>query len=355
MLLHQRLKRLLIVAIHLLVWLVVVFMILPVPVGLGQFRMDIFAPADTLWFFLYGSLLNAIMVYTYAHLALPRYLRKPSWLYLLLINLVYLGAFVLVESLVDTSYMQAVYALRGYAKYPYPLYEWLEANLAITGAFMVAANLYGFTYGWFRSRESQQEMERAKLSAELQALKHQINPHFLFNVLNGLYGLAFKHDDEPTAEGIAKLSQLMRYMLYDSNSSRVPLQREIAYLEDYIDLQRLRLSDQVQIDLVVHGQVSGKEIAPMILIPFVENAFKHGISTVHPTTIRIELALAEQVLRLRVRNPIHPSHPGRDSQVAGGIGLPNVRQRLAILYPKAHQLDIFEANGIYEVNLTIAL
>jgi hypothetical protein len=337
------------------VWGVLVFLISPAPLGLGQFRVGIFAPEDTLWFFLYGALLNAVMVYTYAHLALPRYLGHPSWGYLLGINLMYWLGFVLVESLMDTAYMETIYRLRSYPKHPYTLMEWAQANLVITGGFMLAANLYGFTYGWFMSREQQRELAQAKLQAELQSLKHQINPHFLFNVLNGLYGLAFRHDDEPTAEGIAKLSQLMRYMLYDSNSNRVPLQREIAYLEDYIALQRLRLSEQVTIEFGVHGQVAGKEIAPMILIPFVENAFKHGISTVYASLIHIDLTLTDETLRFQVRNPIHPSNLGQPHQVPGGIGLQNVRQRLALLYPQGHQLDILESNGIYDVRLAIGL
>jgi hypothetical protein len=353
--LHHRLQRLLFVAVHVLMWSVIMFLISPPPIGLGQLRMEYFAQADLGWFLLYGTLLNAIMVYSYAHLALPRYLRHPSRSYLILINLAYLLVFVLVESLLDHWYMHEIYRLKAYPKHPYPFLAWVEANLVITGGFMLAANLYGFAFGWFKSREQQQAMERAKLSAELQALKHQINPHFLFNVLNGLYGLAFKNEDEPTAEGIARLSQLMRYMLYDSNGNRVPLQREITYLEDYIALQRLRLSEHIEIKLTIHGQVSGKEIAPMILIPFVENAFKHGVSTIHTTQILIELALADQVLRFRVRNPVHPGSAPRHGDPAGGIGLQNVAQRLKIIYPKAHKLDILRVNGIYEVTLTIAL
>ena len=220
---------------------------------------------------------------------------------------------------------------------------------------MLIANFYGFTYGWFNTRQQRRSLEKAKLQAELLALKHQINPHFLFNVLNGLYGLAFQNDDEPTADGIARLSQLMRYMLYDSNASTVPLEKEVAYLRDYIALQRLRIHREVDILFESSSDLGQREIDPMVLIPFVENAFKHGISTVIASYVHISLILEGNELRFQVRNPMHPGGQSSSHGAVGGIGLQNVRQRLEMIYPEGYQLDIGPANGIYEVNLTLHL
>jgi len=169
------------VTVHVLFWAMLVFVFCPAPLGLGGFEVSIFRAEDTLAFFLYGTLLNAIMLYTYAHLALPRYLVNGSVRYLVLINGLYLLGFVLAESVMDFFYMKEVY-LRGEYDRPWSSFEkWLTTNLVFSGSLMLVANFYGFTYGWFASRRRQQELEQAKLRAELSALKHQVNPHFLFN------------------------------------------------------------------------------------------------------------------------------------------------------------------------------
>ena len=346
--------RLFYIAVHALIWCGLGFILAPAPLGLGLFQIGLFAPADTLPFFLYGALLNAGMFYTYAHLALPRFLRNKALSYLLLTNLFFLLGFVLLESGVDFFYMKITYLEGGYEREWTGFLDWVTTNLVISGAFMLAANLYGFTFGWFKSQQLQQELEQAKLRAELSALKHQINPHFLFNILNGLYGLAFRNDDEPTAEGIAKLSQMMRYLLYESNDAKVPLDQEIAYLENYIDLQKLRLNEATRVRFRVEGEVAGKQIVPMILIPFVENAFKHGISAVRPSDIGISLHISGYQLHFHVDNPVQ-----RAEQVphgpAGGIGLQNVRKRLELLYPGAYHLQTGAAQGRYTVDLILSL
>ncbi|GAB4429116.1 MAG: sensor histidine kinase [Bacteroidia bacterium] len=346
--------KLITIAIHALIWWGCIFILAPAPLGLGQFELAVFNPDDTLPFFLYGALLNAVMFYTYAHMALPRYLRRPSFSYFILINVFYLAGFTFAESLMDYYYMKHIYLEAQMSRNWTSFREWLETNLVITGSFMLVANFYGFTFGWFQSQQQQQALEQARLQAELSALKHQINPHFLFNILNGLYGLAFRNDDDETAEGIAKLSQLMRYMLYESNDSRVLLDKEIAHLENYIDLQKLRLDERTLISFTVEGQTGGRMIVPMVLIPFVENAFKHGVSAVHPSPIRIALRVEREVLRFEVQNSIHRSTPATAAP-EGGIGLQNVQKRLDLLYKDAYNLLIDESDGLYTVHLTLTL
>ncbi|MEZ4774455.1 MAG: histidine kinase [Bacteroidia bacterium] len=340
------------VLVHLLLWTGAYYLLAPEPVGVGRFLLPVFSPRQNLWFITYGILLNAIMIYTYAHLLLPRYLKKNNISYFFLINLIYLSGFVLLESFLDYSFV-VFHHLPTSPDSWQSFGGWVETNTVLNVVFMLVANFYGFTFAWFREQQNRRSLEQEKLKAELSALKHQINPHFLFNILNGLYGLAYQNDDEPTAEGIAKLSHLMRYMLYESNDNAVLLDKEIRYMENYIDLQRLRTQGAVDIDFSVKGEVQGKKIAPMILIPFVENAFKHGVSTAKPSSIVIQLNILENDLSFRVVNTIHRS----ESSAApfGGIGLKNVEKRLNLLYKNAFRLEIDQKNGFFEINLTIAL
>ena len=338
---------------HAILWGGVYFVMAPNPVGLGEFDIELFDPRRRLWFVTYGLVLNAIMVYSYAHLALPRYLEKNNLGYFLFVNAAYILGFVLIESFFDLL-TEASFKPTEQIMTTGKLLGWIRTNLLVSAIFMLVANLYGFTFGWFRDQQNRRYLEQAKLQAELSALKHQINPHFLFNILNGLYGLAFQNDDEPTAEGIAKLSQLMRYMLYESNDPKVPLQKEIKYIENYIDLQKLRLQQSVAIDFSVNGKIEDKQIVPMILITFVENAFKHGVSTAKPSRISIEMDVMGTDLFFTVKNTIHRL-PNTSVETVGGIGLGNVRKRLDLLYKKAYRLDIDQNNGLFEVTLTIAL
>ena len=224
--------------IHAIIWGVFYFILSPSPVGLGKFDIMMFNDTQTIYFLSYGFILSALMFYSYAHLALPSFLKTNQLKYFLVVNVVFLIGFSLFESIID--YFFELHALQKdgmqliWKSFP----SWLKTNLLINGLFMLAANFYGFTYGWFMDHNRRRVLEQEKLKAELSALKNQINPHFLFNILNGLYGTALKNDDEITAEGIAKLSQMMRYMLYESNDAKVPLEKEIAYLQNYIDLQK---------------------------------------------------------------------------------------------------------------------
>lgn len=343
------------ILIHVLVWLGFFFVLCPEPLGLGHFRLKgIFSPEEALPFFLYGVLQNALLFYSYAHIALPYYIKNSSWQYFILANAAFLTGFVLAESFADYEYMKYVYVTSGNPK-PFRSFSvWLTTNTVINGIALMAANLYGFTYDWFKDQRLRLDIEQEKLRAELSALKHQIHPHFLFNILNGLYGLAFKNNDEPTAEGIAKLSQMMRYMLYESNDPQVPMVKEIEYIENYIDLQKIRINAATQIHFSVQGNPNGVFISPMIMIPFIENAFKHGISTVKPSDIHISIALEGKRMEFTVVNPIHQVAMPAEIE-PGGIGLQNVKKRLDLLYTDAYTLEAGAHEGIYRVKLTVIL
>ncbi len=199
------------------------------------------------------------------------------------------------------------------------------------------------------------ETALAKSNADLQFLRSQINPHFLFNALNTLYGTALKENSEHTAEGIQKLGDMMRFMLHENNLDFIPMFKEIEYLKNYIALQKLRT--QSSPDILIEDNIDeancNRNIAPMLLIPFVENAFKHGISLKAKSWINIKLECAETLITFQVRNSIHNRFAGDTEKDKSGIGLKNVAERLKLLYPAKHELIVSEDKNEFILKLII--
>lgn len=203
---------------------------------------------------------------------------------------------------------------------------------------------------WFESEKQREALKVEKLNAELKFLKSQINPHFLFNCLNTIYSLAHKHSGQ-TEHAILKLSTIMRYMIYESNVDKVQLEQELKYLQDYIDIQRLRLPQEIDIQYELKGHASDFLIEPMLLVPFVENAFKHGISYAEDCFINIDITITENMIRLIVRNSLFKERVSE----RGGIGLQNVLKRLDMLYHGDHEISITETDNQFIVDLKIVL
>lgn len=199
--------------------------------------------------------------------------------------------------------------------------------------------------------------ELGRSNANLDFLRSQINPHFLFNALNTLYGTALQENSDRTAQGIQMLGDMMRFMLHENHQAKILLSREIDYMRNYIDLQLLRTSTSpdISIQTKIEDVVADKFIAPMLLIPFVENAFKHGISLKNKSWIRITLHCEQNKLYFDVYNSTHPKSEQDTEKDKSGIGLSNVRQRLALLYPDRHELIIRETAEEYFVHLTMQL
>lgn len=194
--------------------------------------------------------------------------------------------------------------------------------------------------------------EQERINAELSYLKAQINPHFLFNTLNSIYSLAIDKSDE-TAEAVVKLSGMMRYVITEANNKFVPLEKEISYISDYISLQKLRLDQNVKLTYTVTGEPAGKEIAPIILISFIENAFKYGVSTEEESFIGIKIDITGDHLHLFINNKkvvVNDKPEGKS-----GLGIENTKYRLQLLYPAAHKLIISETKENFSVTLSIFL
>ncbi|MDB5196527.1 MAG: histidine kinase internal subunit [Flaviaesturariibacter sp.] len=199
--------------------------------------------------------------------------------------------------------------------------------------------------------------ELKQSTANIDFLRSQINPHFLFNALNTIYGTAIQEGAERTSEGIEKLGDMMRFMLQENLQEKISLAREIDYLNNYISLQKLRTdtSPEIQIVTEIHNRENIFQIAPMLLIPFVENAFKHGISFREPSHIKVTLEIKNNTLYFDVYNSKHPKMENDPEKDKSGVGLENVKQRLKLVYPNRHELMIRETSKEFFIHLTIQL
>jgi sensor histidine kinase YesM len=226
-------------------------------------------------------------------------------------------------------------------------------SMMISGSFflLISIPLY-LINNWFKKQELEQELKTHQLEAELRFLKAQVNPHFLFNALNNIYSLSFIQSPK-TSEMILKLSEMMSYMLYDCNSEQVNLSKEIDYLRNYIDLQQLKKDGEFNIKFEVEGEVKSVLIYPMLFIPFFENAFKHGnLEDMKNGWFNSKFTFENGILKFHASNSI-----GKilSSYEKGGIGLQNIEDRLALLYPQKFDFKINHTNQIVSIDLSIDL
>ena len=207
-----------------------------------------------------------------------------------------------------------------------------------------------------RDAESRLELERRQVATELSLLKAQINPHFFFNTLNNIYALTLL-DGEQARAALHRLSRMMRYVLYESPAGHTRLSQEIGFLQDYIDLMHLRLTNKVTVRFERPDPLSpDPNIAPMLFQPFVENAFKHGVSAIAPSAITIELHQpTARTVELRVRNTVFPERTADADDEPGGIGLANTQRRLDLLYPNAYSLRVTSLTSHHEYEVCLLL
>lgn len=217
--------------------------------------------------------------------------------------------------------------------------------------FLIFTGMIRFTLDWFNLENKKKQLENEKLIAELNYLKAQINPHFLFNTLHNLNYLVYAKSDKAT-DVIIKLSNIMRYMIYDANKERVPIAKEIAYMNDYIHLESIRLNQTFKLTMDVNGKSEPAEVAPLIMLTFLENAFKHGVSDQEPDCwIKVHLNISTERIEYEVSNRILKNKRHERS----GFGLNNVKKRLQLSYPDKHWLNISTPGDVYKVNLTLKL
>ena len=296
-------------------------------------------------------LVFAVVVYTNLFLLFPAYLKRGRfWVYLAtLVGLsVVFTPMELVIKYFLFSYRETLQVdlLNNMAAYFFG--NFLVGGVSTVGKIMT---------DWIAENRKQQEVQNETMQSELRFLKSQINPHFLFNTLNSLYALTLKKSDK-APDIVIKLSEMMRYMLYECNEPAVPLRKEINYLRNYLDLERLRQREGIDITLDVQGQVVDQQIAPLLLIPFLENSFKHGINAaIRGGFVHATLKVEHRAIVFELENTkgsVLPRSPDA-ARPSGGIGLVNVRRRLELLYAGKYDLQVKETPDTYAIHLNLEL
>ena len=304
------------------------------------------------FFYLLNVLVFDLAIFYYLYIvAIPRLLEnRRVWLFVLLIVLIIL-IYPFVKHLTDQLLLD-VYPEERSVISQIPTFGQAYLVRALSTVFIVMmAGIGKFTFDWFKNVQIRAELKNQNLTSELAFLKSQINPHFLFNTLNNIHTLAYKKSDQ-TAESIMKLSDLMRYMIYESNVDMVPLEQEIVHLRSFIDLQELRFKTADIVEFTTSGDQKEKSIAPLLILPLVENAFKHGTELNTKGAIKIHIDCRVEHLKFLVENKFNSRlTPNKDA--VGGIGLENIKRRLELIYLDRYTLEVNESSDSFKVQLSI--
>ncbi|RYF26207.1 MAG: hypothetical protein EOO42_02085 [Flavobacteriales bacterium] len=332
-------------------WLLVLVQVLFVSLGTGvlgtrfdlQLFLNIVLPVKTL-----QVLCSVLFFYVNYLLLVPYALKRGSIAKYVLSLIACLVLFSPLYYLME----QIVYPLMGWKSYELDL-NFRSALMVTLGANflnIVLGLLLSYLMDWRTIREEKEVAEKEQLKTELAFLKSQVNPHYLFNTINDIYSLAQQQLAE-APDALLKLSEVLRYMLRESDDPYVLLASEIDYLKNVIELQKIGHKGQAYINFEVQGAVNDQKIAPLILINFIENAFKHGVFKDKEFPIQISIVVNQHQLRFSLFNKVNTLKKDR----TGGIGLANVQRRLALIYPDRHQLYINQQNGNFTVDLKISL
>ncbi|MFO7659201.1 MAG: histidine kinase [Bacteroidales bacterium] len=334
------------VLLHIGLWVLI-----SIPTLVFFLFFDQHIPPQRLWFTGISFLFTLINFYFFYSFLIPYlYFRQKRVFLLLIVTFIFILLFPFLQHKIFSVMMEAFEW--NFRKVRHPRWFFPE-SYTVTMLYTGLAFLARFTTRWIVDQQIKAELINRNQASELALLRSQVNPHFLFNTLNNIYSLVYtKSDLAPGA--MTKLSDILRYMLYEANTDRVALSKEAGYLESYIELLQLRLSDKNFIRFEVAGTTDDKLIAPMMLLPFVENAYKHCNKKSESPGIRIYLAVKNNVLSFTVINSVKKEIESEEG-IKGGIGMKNMQRRLELLYPGKHALMVAEDNLFYTVELTIEL
>ena len=305
------------------------------------------------WFVLSNELIAVVfyaaLVYLNLLYLIPNYLARHAFIYLGLV-------------LVACALATPLEVLVMYLKFS----DWPEYRAQLVsnqgGVFLgnvlvtLLSTVMRVIMDWWRYQNEKQVLLTQTMQSELRFLKSQINPHFLFNTLNNLYALTLQKSDK-APNIVLKLSEIMRYMLYECNERKVLLTKEIQYIHNYLDLERLRQPKEADISFVTEGHISDQMVAPLLFVPFLENSFKHGLN--HYVRdggfVRLRLSVSGDDLEFFIENSKAEALPSLNHPRSGGIGLVNLRSRLEILYPEDHDLEVSDEPHRYAVTLRLKM
>lgn len=291
------------------------------------------------------ALVHIILVYFHLYVLLPHFFDKKKYVWYGILLLLALSISVSMKVGIDEVLLELTDfngPLKGYRDGTIPLASGFVGSLV----FLFITTPVRWMDEYYKRKELQQEFQMHRLEAELRFLKTQVNPHFLFNTLNNLYSLAYI-GSEHTAPTIMKLSEMMRYMLYESDSEQVPLEKEINYLNNFIELQKLKTEEEQKIFFRVEGDPTGLRIPPLLFVPLFENAFKHG-NLEDGGWLKSKLKIKENVLTFSMENSFSEQQKKDD---VGGIGLENVKKRLALLFPQKHEFQTKSIGNTFAVDM----
>ncbi|AXT20448.1 histidine kinase [Flavobacteriaceae bacterium AU392] len=299
---------------------------------------------------LFGTIFKIVLSYFITLFLYRRFLNAKNKWFVILGILSFILVFV-IEYIFDIFYFSS-----RYDRYDAFLSLWVRANLIEYVILFILISLFIFISEWMTLDKKVLTMEKNQLHTELAFLKYQINPHFLFNTLNNVYSLSQEYEAEEVSKSILKLSDLLRYMLYENKEKDILIEKEIAFIEQFIDLQKLRFSDEkkLKVNFKIQGDFNSVLIKPFLLIPFVENAFKHGVNLSEESIIKINLKYNDNRLFFNVENKIFRNTKSI-AQNEGGIGISTLKKRLELLYPKSHKFIIQDDDKIFIATLILNL
>lgn len=310
--------------------------------------------------FLFYVVFQAVGVYFNLYYLMPKFLERGKYVpYVSLVLLTIVSvAFLIVPGYYTSTWLSGNDFTTMYGKSPDDFMYFFKINtLPSSAASMTLGMSVKLTKNWIQTKKRQQILEKEKLETELKFLKSQFNPHFLFNSINSIFVLIHKNPDM-ASESLAKFSDLLRYQLYECNEAQIPLKQELTYIENFIELEKLRQEHHIQLDIQLQDTTGGNlGIAPFILMPFIENAFKHVSKRKDEHNwIRMRLNFSNSTLQFHIINSVSALYGSSLEPVQyKGIGLKNVKRRLELLYPNLHQLSIEETNDTFNVTLSITL
>lgn len=333
------------IAIHILVWV----LLLVIPYTSTDQIFNLFAPGAGIKYLLLSVALSAVLIimFYFNHFFLiPNYLLAGKyWLYFISLLLALAAIFLLSGSLFFFSNINQDILVKTIPAID-KIFPVIFINAVSLWLLSIVISILGAVYNRLKQTESE------KLSAQIASLKSQINPHFLFNTLNNIYATAI--DTSPkAADMVDKLSEIMRYTMKDIQQDFVSLEDEINYINNFIELQKMRLDRSVKLEYYGLDDIPDLQIAPMLLIPFIENAFKHGVNSEHKSRIKIEISMIKTEFQLRIVN--NKVKAQTDISEGSGLGIENTRRRLDLIYPTKHLLVINDTEKEFSVSLHINL
>lgn len=331
---------------HLLFWSLSWYLLLRIFVGSGEIS------SINLIYTTFFILPVAGGVYVNLRWLIPSFLEKKRFIIYLLLLAISTAAFSWLNIVLFSRLIDLI--LPGYYFISY--YDFADI-LKFLISFMLITSLLKLSKGWFQLTEARgnlEKLEKERVRAELEVLKGQVNPHFLFNSLNTLYSLVLKKSDS-APDYILKLSGLLRYLLYETAAHLVDLEKELTCISDYIELQRLRAGELARIRYRSTGEAADKKIAPLLFLPLVENSFKHGIrGETGSSFVDIEIVISESEITFNIRNNTGKADSTGINKPSG-IGLENLRKRLDLLYPDRYHLEKTAGRDVFHVKLTVPL